>query len=306
MTANNNVLSLYSAISKLSEQVPPKPETAGKSPSIWSYGRGALRLAMQEKEIFLFAALQWLSIVVAFLVCIEVIKYIPEFQKGYEFIEGESHWISNAIILTAIFLSIAAAALPVGVLTGAMAASHFLRRHGRDSTISSCMAVSAKRVWRLWVFHTVDGAVTVFRVLDRLSKKENKSVSATAIKEASYFAWKVACASAVPTLLLAKDLSEAVRSSTAFMREDLLRITALRAAYSGACWVVAFITAGLVMVVRGTFPVSTYSLYEVFLVMSMPFAAGLAFVMLFLRPIYVLSLCDLYSNFIATQKEKTS
>lgn len=297
--------SLYDQLSSLqmslsSQGLEKAMSREGRRP-FWSYAGYSMRLAMEEKEIILFAFLQWVSVLGAYLVGIEVLNWLPEFQPGWA--GGAVSVESNVFFVIWMLTCVALAALPVGVLTGSMAASHFLRHHGRESTIIACMGLALHHTGRLWAFHAIDGFVTVWRMLSRLPGKKEGSGIGDATAELGYYGWKVVSAAAVPTLLLAETTGAAMKASGGFLKADLVRIARLRAAYSGACWVLAIAVGVSVFAVFKLSPREEVSLYEVYFRVAAPLGAGLAILMLLLRPVFVLSICHLYSDHVSRMRQ---
>ncbi len=293
--------SLYSSLKDLQESLPTDKlawvKEQGGHPSFWSYLRYSLQLALEEKEIIFFAGLQWAVIIGAYLLCIEVFLWIPEAQTIGPI--GEVSAESNMVFLVWVFSCVTLSALPIGVLTGAMAASHFLRHHGRESTVAACLSLAFQRVVRLWLFHAIDGFITVWQALRRLPSKNKKRPPTSVASELAYYAWKIASAAAVPTLLLADTSEEAMRASARFARDEIVRIAHLRAAYSFVCWVLAFVTGAAAFAYFKVVPTESLAIYEVFLGGAVPLGFSFAVLMIILRPIYVLSLCHLYSQHVA-------
>lgn len=300
--------SLYASLKDLQGQLPTDKlawvKEQGGHPSFWSYLRYSLQLAMEEKEIIFFAVLQWAFILGAYLLSIEVLLWIPEFQAATrpDQVSAESNVIFMVWVVSCVTLS----ALPIGVLTGAMASSHFLRHHGRESTVPACVSLATKRTVRLWLFHAVDGVLTVWQGLKRLPSKSKEPGSHTATSELAYYAWKIASAAALPTLLLAATPGDAMKASARFAKDEIVRLAHLRAAYSFVCWVLAFATAAAVFVYFKIAPTDSKALYQVFLEASIPLGLGFGILMVILRPIYVLSLCHLYSEHVGKLRAGTA
>lgn len=293
--------SLYSSLKDLQDHLPTDKlawvKEQGGHPSFWSYLRYSLQLALEEKEIILFAILQWGFVVGAYLLSIEVLLWIPEAELINSDVDVSPE--SNMVFVVWVVSCITLSALPIGVLTGAMASSHFLRHHGRESTIPACFSLAMQRMGRLWAFHAIDGVITVWQGLKRLPSKNKSRGTNSVVSEVAYYAWKIAAASALPTLLLAENPVDAMKASARFARDEMVRIAHLRAAYSFVCWVLAFMTGGAVVASAKLAPAHTAGIYEAYLGATIPLALGFGVLMVVLRPIYVLSLCHLYSQHVA-------
>lgn len=299
--------SLYSSLKDLQDYLPVDKlawvKQQGGHPSFWSYLRYSMQLALEEKEIIFFALLQWAALVGAYLLSIQFLHWMPD--AWFTDPNSQFNYESNVVFVIWVVSCVTLAALPIGVLTGAMASSHFLRHHGRESTVPACMGLAMRRMSRLWAFHAVDGAITVWRGLVRLPGKD-KSTQNSAAGELAYYGWKVASASALPTLLLATTTDEAMKASARFARDEIVRIAHLRAAYSFVCWVLAIVVGIAMFVFYKASPAQSATPYELFFAGTIPLAIGFGVLMVVLRPIYVLSLCHLYSQHVGKIRSEGS
>lgn len=272
----------------------------------------ALALCFKEKEIFVFALLQWAAIGIAYLLWVQMLDWIPE-EMWRRAAKSDDTTIADWILLAWSFVCVGVAAYPIGILTGCMGAAHILHRQGRESTIAACLKHVLPQSWPLWTFHWIDGWITVNQILDRLPKKNDRRTPAQrALSEALYYAWKLGVAGVLPGIVAGKDLIASGKSSVAFLKDNFLEVAALRAGYSALCWVVgigAYIGAMLLFIVADIVPAhdEIYGhIYALYLWAAVPILIGAGMVMLFLRPVYVLALCDLYADHLQKRNEEVS
>ncbi len=267
----------------------------------------AISLSLKEKEIFFFALLQWAAIGLAYLLWVQMLDWIPEevWRSAAESDEGS---IADLILIAWSFVCVGLAAFPVGILTGCMGATHFLHKQGRESTVAACFKLVLPQSWPLWAFHWIDGWITVNRILDRLPKKNDRRTAADkALSEALYYAWKLGVAGVLPSIVTGNGLIRSGKNSVVFVKDNFLEVAKLRAGYSALCWIVgiaAYVGAIFLFMVVDIVPAGgeVYGhIYSFYFWAAVPIMISVAIVMLLLRPIYVLALCDLYSEHLSNQ-----
>ncbi len=262
----------------------------------------ALSLAFKEKEIFFFGLLQWASIGVGYLLWVQMLDWIPE-EVWRSSVESDDGSIADLVLFAWSFICVGVVAFPVGILTGCMGAAHFLHKQGRESTVAICLKLVLPQSWSLWLFHWIDGWVTVNQILDRLPKKGGRKNPV--LSEALYYAWKLGISGVIPSILTGNSLIKSGKNSIVFVKDNFLEVAKLRAGYSALCWIVgvgAYIGAIILFMTVDIVPKGdeVYGhVYTFYFWAAVPLLAAVAIVMLFLRPIYVLALCDLYSHYLA-------
>ena len=276
----------------------------------------AIGLIFKEKEILLFAVLQWVVIGMVYRLWVECIGWIP--MEVWESETEIAKFLPNLLIGVWSLLCVALASYPIGILTGCMGAAHFLRQQGYPSTIAGCFSLALSNATNLWMFQTADSWWTVMAILRRLPKKnDNSGVVDHAVGEAMYYAWKVGTAGVVPALLSGRGLIDAGKTSVLFVRRKLWDVIKLRGGYSALCWIIGILAYtgsfyGLVELLLidsehefFNFCVQLFKAdHEFFnfcLVAGIPILVASGVINLFLRPIYVISCCKLYSDYL---KEK--
>ncbi len=262
----------------------------------------AVSLALKEKEIFFFGLLQCASIGIAYLLWVQMLDWIPEevWRSAAESDEGSS---ADLVLFAWSFVCVGLAAFPVGMLTGCMGATHFLHKQGRESSVATCLMLVLPSSWSLWMFHWADGWITVRQILERLPKKNNKTtLTQRAISEALYNAWKLGVSGVLPSIVTGNNLIQSGKNSVVFVKDNFLEVAKLRAGYSVLSWVVgigAYIGVIVLFLNLDTVPGGSErygDIYTFYLWGAVPLLIAVAIVMLLLRPIYVLALCDLYSD----------
>lgn len=263
----------------------------------------AISLGLKEKEIFVFGLLQWVSIGIGYLLWIQMLDWIPD-DIMRSAARSDDVSIVDLILVVWSFVCVGIVAFPVGILTGCMGATHFLHKQGRESTVATCLKLVLPHSWSLWAFHWIDGWITVNQILDRMPRKDDRrSATAIALSEALYYAWKLGVAGVLPSIITGNSLIESGKNSVVFVKDNFLEVARLRAGYSILCWIVgitAYAGAIILFMVLDIAP----DVFTIYFWAAVPILIAVALVMLFLRPIYVLALCDLYSDYLIEKSEE--
>lgn len=213
-------------------------------------------------------------------------------------------------------LCILLAAFPIGIFSSAMGTTHFLHKNGEESTVTKCLNAALSNAWATWEFHFIDGYITVKQIINRLpgNKKDHETyVEAAARKAASealYYAWKIGGAGVLPSIVLGNGVIESGKNSITFVKNNFTEVVKLRAAYSAICWMI-----GILAYIGGIFTLilvgdSIYAstgglaLAQIYLFLLFPIAIAVSVVIIFLRPIYILTLCDMYSDFLKSEGQE--
>lgn len=261
----------------------------------------AISLGLKEKEIFFFGLLQWASIGIGYLLWVQMLDWIPEevWRSAAESDEGS---IADWILLAWSFVCVGVVAFPVGMLTGCMGATHFLHKQGRESTVAVCLKLVLPQSWSLWLFHWIDGWITVNQILDRLPKKKGRTNPV--LSEALYYAWKLGVSGVLPSIVTGNNLIKSGKNSVVFVKDNFVEVAKLRAGYSALCWIVgigAYVGAILFFMAVDIAPKGDEiygHIYTFYFWAAVPILIAVAIVMLILRPIFVLAICDLYSDYL--------
>lgn len=269
----------------------------------------AVSLGFKEKEIFVFALLQWVTIGLAYLLWIQILDWIPaHVWKGAA--NSDEGSVGDLILIAWSFVCVGIAAFPVGILTGCMGATHFLHKQGRESTVATCLKLVLPQSWSLWAFHWIDGWITIDRILERLPKKNDRTTPAQrALGEALYYAWKLGVSGVLPSIVTGNNLIKSGKNSVIFVKDNFIEVAKLRAGYSALCWIVgigAYLGSILLFIVVDVVPAGGEiygSIYTIYFWIAVPLLSAVAVVMLFLRPIFVLAICDLYSDYLDEKGE---
>ena len=271
--------------------------------AFFARGADAFRLSLKEKEIHVFGLLQAIAIGIAYLLWVQALDWFPE-EAWDEDREGISRW--DILFLTWSILCIGFAAFFLGVFSACMGVVHFLHAQGEESTIARCLKIVMPNALRLWAFHWVDGIITCNQILERLPKKDdNKSPAARALSEALYYAWKVGSIGFLPSLILGNSLIGAGKDSLGLVKSRFKDVALLRAGYSAISWVIGIITylGGTYFIVQSGFvdlestESTSRQIFRFFLAAGIPILISVALIQMFIRPLFIISLCDLYSEF---------
>ena len=289
----------------------------GKLKDFTSRIRYALLYGLKEKEIFFFGAMQWLSVVLAYFLWLQMLYWIPQPVWDYigECIEapGDSDGCTVAADIPLFLwgmLCIFLAAFPIGILSSAMGTTHFLHKNGEESTVIKCLNAAFSNAFATWNFHFVDGYITVAQIIERLPDENDRRTPAQiAASEALYYAWKLGIAGVIPSLVLGNGVIESGKNSIKFVKANFIEIAKLRAAYSLLCWIIgilAYVGAIITMIFMGD---GIYALSgglaiaKIYLYMVIPIAVSVSVIMILLRPIYDLTICDMYTYYLSQHNE---
>jgi len=286
---------------------PGKISSLGKFFSYYGY---SFRLMMKEKELLLFILLQWVSIAIGYYLFVMMLYWIPE-EVWRSTRTSNDGSIADLVLFLWIIICIGIAAFPLGIFSSCIAVVHFLHSEGKESTIAACLKVVLPRTWALWVFHWLDGYITVNRIIERLPKKNDRTPRAQKIiNEALYYAWKIATIGILPNLITGRSIKDTAKNSALMIKENAAEIFVIRTGYSILCWIVAIITYVLGVMNYGWisdkfFPGDIYSnIASIYFIAGIPVLISVAIIQLFIRPAYILAISDVYVRYIAKEGQE--
>tara|TARA_B100000780_G_C21080669_1_gene435137 strand:+ start:170 stop:1483 length:1314 start_codon:yes stop_codon:yes gene_type:complete len=321
---SNKIVFLQEEISKFPE-MNNLPE--GDKKDFTSKISYALSLGFKEKEIFFFGVMQWMFVFLACILWIQMLFWIPQpvWDAVSQCIEDNNGDAEGCTLIADIpltlwgYFCILLAAFPVGIFSSAMGSAHFMHKQNKESTVVKCVRSALANAWTTWAFHFIDGFITVRQIVNRLPQSGNQPQTPMIIKmnkirrakeEALYYAWKIGSAGVLPNMVLGNNLIDSGKNSLKFVRARFVEISKLRAAYSSICWVVgvaAYIGAIVTLLFMGD---SIYTdsgglaIPKIYQYLMIPVSFALLVVMIFLRPIYILTICNLYSDYLASINEQ--
>ena len=291
-----------------------KPESEIKT--FTSRIRYALMLGLKEKEIFFFGLLQLLVIMVGYIFWLQVLNWIPqdiwnEVQACIDRGEDDCTGIIDIALYLWGMAIVVIISFPVGILSCSIGTTHFLVSRNEESTVLKCLNASFSNAWAIWKFHAIDGYITIDRILERLPKDDDTRTPADkALEEAAYYAWKVGTAGMVPNLILGNKLIPSGISSINFVKSKFKEVASLRGAYSSICWLIAILSYIGAIILTAVFEDQlTLSTGEIeigafYNYMIIPICFATLSVVVVLRPLYIISICDLYSDYLEENKEE--
>lgn len=278
-----------------------KPKRGGAIKYFFVRAGKAIKLIFTEREILVFAILQWVAIGLGYFFWVQVLNWIPE-EVWRSTETSDSGSIADIVLLAWSFVIVGIVALPIGILNACIGAVHFLRRQNRPSTIAACLQIVLPRTWPLWIFSWTDSWITVNQILKRLPKKREGGNSV--LSEVLYYAWKLGTIGVLPALLSGRGLIDAGKDSVLLVKNKITDTSLLRVGYSLICWVVGVSTyIGTIfffiffdnLIPDG----EIYStIYEFYFWAGVPILVAVGFILLFLRPIYTISSADIYSDYL--------
>ena len=305
-------------LKKLNQQVYNFTNHQEKPSKVQSLGNSLFRIKksfhfiFKEPEIILFSFLQLLAIFVAYLVFIKTLDWIP--KESWEQARSNSEQSAQLewFLFVGSFVAVGFASIFIGFFTACMGASHILTRLGQKSTVLTCIQFVFPKIWSLWIFSWIDAWITTNQVLSRLNRNRD-SIALRTFEEAMYYAWKIGTAGIIPGLLTTNNTWTACKNSIGFLKHKTREVLELRMGYSLVNWIV-----GLCCVL-GFYPITRFFILnfdfikektvdsqtsDAFFIMGIPFLLAVVCVQMFVRPFYIISLFDLYSEYLIETKQK--
>ncbi|MEM8542190.1 MAG: DUF6159 family protein [Pseudomonadota bacterium] len=265
--------------------------------------RYAAKLIGEEKEIILFATLQWIVIATAYVMWTAILDWIPdnlweEARRSNENNEDGSFTLINLVLLGWSFFVIVVATYPISLLNAAITTAHYLRSSGQSSTISKCITLAFSNLAQLWIFTVIDAWITVMAILDRLPKKRGRN-KRTAADEVAYYAWKIGTIGMLPALVAGNNFVEAAKNSILLLREQPARSIGIRMGYSLLCWIIgigAFFMTMLYLTASNAHDIETDRVYHFYLTAAFPIVIAIGIIAVLLRPFFLIMVASLYTD----------
>lgn len=271
----------------------------------------AYKLMMLEKELIVFAALQWVSIAVGYYLWVQMLDWIPaEVWESTE--DSDSSNPADYVLLAWAFICVGIAAFPLGIFTACMGAVHFLHKQGKESTVAGCLKIVLPKAWSLWTFTWIDGWITLKQILRRLPSDDDKTTATErALNEALYYAWKLGTMGILPSLITGRGMIESGKNSIVMVKERFAELAKLRVGYSFISWVIgvsAYIgTIAFFVIYDELIPLEenvSNHMFTFFFWVGVPLLISVAILQLFIRPFYIISLCDIFSEYVEEKGEQ--
>lgn len=272
------------------------PGYFGSIGSFFTSIAASLRFIFTEKENIVFALLQWATIALVYFIWIQGLSWIPE-----EIWKNDTeNTAANLILLVWSLACVGLAAFPLGILTACMNASCLLRFQNKESTFTDCMKAAFSRAGTLWIFSWIDGWWTVKRILERLPKKNDRTLRSVKIeREIIYQLWKMISLGFIPALLYGRSFKDACKDSLFLLKKRFLPLIKLRLGYSFVCWIVGIgCYAGTVLFFcyMDKMP-DEYDIYSWYFYAGLPLILALLIIIILFRPLYIISACRIYINY---------
>lgn len=264
----------------------------------------SVTLIAEEKEIIFFAILQWIAMIVAYLLWIQILDWIPddlweEVRQSRERDDKGTFMLINLLLTGWSLLIITAVSFPLSLLSAAMVAAHYLRYSQQVSTIDRCFQLASRNLGKLWVFTAIDAWITVDAIMDRLPRKHGNR---TAAEELLYYAWKIGTVGVLPALVAGKGYLEAAKDSLILLKNQPARTIGIRMGYSLLCWIVgitAYIGALYYFIRFGDPANHPNMIYNFYFLMVVPLLIAIGITTVFLRPFFLVMTARLYTDNIA-------
>ncbi len=275
------------------------------------FGRSSLstlKLIMQEKEIIVFAILQWLTIALGYFAFIQIIDWIPDelwraVDTALEKDQESPATIVGLIMMGWLFLIVVLTSYPIGIFNSAMAATHFMRQAYGFSSVITTLSIAQKNQARIWAFTTADSWITVNAIIDRLPKKRNNR---TIVDEVLYYAWKLGTMCMIPGLINGKGLVGAGKESLLVIKKEPMRAISLRFGYSLICWILGILIYFGIAAWLSLYDIEWRGdnwLYICYRAVFLPLVVSVGFITVFIRPFFLLGATKLYTDVHDFDKE---
>jgi len=271
----------------------------------WQRTKYVLKLTFTEKEILFFALLQWLSIALAYYLWVQMLGWIPD--EVWESAKNSDEWsIADIILYLWSFICVWIAAFPLWIFSWCMWATYLLKKQTWNSDIASCLKIVTPNSLLIWFFSWIDWWFTVNRILDRIPKKNDKTTpQERALSELLYYAWKIWTIGILPALVTWRKIWTSVKYSVFLVKNKMKDVMILRWWYSLLCWIIWVWTyiLGIFIVIKfpDLFQSDWWTSNEVlsfYSIMWLPILFSVAIILLFIRPIYIISSFIIYTDFL--------
>lgn len=301
----------FSVLKEKIQDMPPEafPSRNSSLKEFFNATLESIRFILSEKENITFAIMQWVSIALLYLVWIQILRFVtPELVASLT--NADPSWTKNEWVVSIIFVlwgvvCVGIASFPIGIFTACMASSYILRSEKRDSTITDCLSIVMPRAWPIWLFSWYDGWLTVRRILSRLPKKnDTESAQKKAKGEAIYQAWKLASLGVIPALSYGRSVTDSCKDSLLILGKKFKKLAILRIGYSTICWVIGILSylSLFFFSLQIEKRLETYygfnSTFSFYLVAVLPIMIALLIIMIFVRPLYIVSSTRIYVEYV--------
>lgn len=267
----------------------------------------SLLYVLKEKENITFAILQWVAIIAGYYLWVTAIGWIPEelFEAASK---SDKATPADLILFVWSFVCVGITTMPVGLFTACMAASQLLSLEGRESTILDCLKCVMPRLRPIWIFSWFDGWITVERILSRLPKKNDReSFAEKMIKEAAYQGWKFASLGFIPAIVSGRTVVQACKDSLSLAMHSFIPLAKLRIGYSIICWITGIACYVLTFMhmdkLHSFFGIdrAAAGVHSFYLLAGIPLLIALLILVVFVRPLYIISAARIYANYTDTR-----
>lgn len=273
----------------------------------WKRAKLSIKFIFTEKEALFLLCIQWVVIVLTYLLWVQIIAIIPEE------LWGNTDWSSQkntliVILLWWSFLCIWIASFIIGILSSCVWVLYLLKKRTWSSDLYTSFTVVLPHSLLIWIFSWIDGWWTMRRIAQRISRFSRKrpgSFLSNVMKEVTYYAWKVGTIWILPALATGKTVWSAIKTSLSLVNVCRTDVIITRAWYSIMCWVVW--TAGFIWFIYmfnyvgiiNDASSDVENMYSFYMYATIPISISVGIVLLLLRPIYIISSFAIYENFLA-------
>lgn len=245
---------------------------------------------------------QVLLVGLIYLVWIQIFAWIPEhvYRNSYY---TDQRYFAHTVLLIWSIACVGIASFVVALLSAGTIVTYIQIQSGSHINFCGCLRAALPNLWFLWVYQWIDGWLTVRQIVLRLptsNPKYKRTIAEAITSEALYYGWKVGTMGLVPSILYARsDPLDTINLCVAFTKSRILDLIRLRLGYSGACWIVGCASYILTLTylqiwwpLRQSDPFTV--IYEVYRVFSIPIIVALVVVNVILRPVYLLSVVEMF------------
>lgn len=278
----------------------------------WMWARYAVKIIFLEKGLITFSLLQLLCIIIGYYLWVHIIGWIPE-EIWESAVDSDKIFIAVAIILILwSFVCIGVIAFSTVILSACIGVFHILHKIGKKPTMAACLKIVLPNAWSLWIFSWIDVFWSVKGFFHRLpGGEDDRSEPEIAYDIVLYYAWKIGTIGISPALVTGRGLSDAGKHSINIVKYKLKDVAALRLGQSVLCWIV-----GILAFIGSIFFFTIFpdlvkweqgvasEMFRIHFWLGVPLIISVGVVILFLRPVYVISSFDMYSDYLKEKDEE--
>ena len=244
----------------------------------------------KEKETLFFTILQIICIPLIFYLCLDILKIFPKNSPLISFT------IWTLLCIAIIYFSI-------NFFTFCIGASYILNSQKHKSTIASSLQIVCNKISHIWLIFCLDGWWTIKQILLRFfSRKHHKTIFIRTSKdEAIYLSWKISSLGFISSIICGRNIDQAKKDCLSLIKNKK-ELIQLRLGFSAICWILHILCIiSILLFIPKEVP---KDVYYVKMYVFMPITISIIFILLIIRPIYIISSFMVYIDYVNKQNIK--